>query len=215
MPTRVIIRAPEEEISSVVESNSPSFRRRRRAPALSSKDVSASQRLSGYLFIFISYVVLFVSSIKKNEKVEAKYDGTENEETGQSLPPISEWKRLSAVVGSASFSGLMIFTVMAHFDKICAPNLWLAIYKDGSLGEGIILMVLFFAAIFMLYVSTSITGIGGAVGKNYNVYFSSWLGFFSCVYTFGLWKDSAISNNVSTVFIFSFSMIAEVIRSNK
>lgn len=159
--------------------------------------------------------MLFVSSIKKNEKVEAKYDGTENEETGQSLPPISEWKRLSAVVGSASFSGLMIFTVMAHFDKICAPNLWLAIYKDGSLGEGIILMVLFFAAIFMLYVSTSITGIGGAVGKNYNVYFSSWLGFFSCVYTFGLWKDSAISNNVSTVFIFSFSMIAEVIRSNK
>lgn len=201
MPTRVIIRAPEEEISSVVESNSPSFRNRRRAPALSSKDVSASQRLSGYLFIFISYVVLFVSSIKKNEKVEVKYDGSDNEEAVQSLPSIAEWKRLSAVFGSASFSGLMIFTVIAHFDKICAPNLWLAIYKDGSLVEGIILMVLFIAASFMLYVSTSITGIGGAVGKNYNVYFSSWLGFFSCVYTFSLWKNSAISNNVSIGFI--------------
>lgn len=195
MPTRVFLRVPDDSILSLSSSSmrlagpsdNRSFRRTiKRRSTLSSKDISASSRLSGYLLIFIAYVVLLVSSIK-NDPVEED----------SNLPPISEWKRMSAMIGSASFSGLVSFIVLIHFDTFCAPNLWLKIFKDGSLGEGIILFILFFAAIFMIYVSTSVDGIGGVVGKNYNVYFSSWMGFFTCVYTFGLWKKDAVLNSVS------------------
>lgn len=203
MPTRVFIREPgDENISALSPPSSPelsgsiftsnqstSFRRsrRRRPPSLSTKDISASSRLSGYLFIFTAYVVLFVSSIKFEEK--------ENEANDDNLLEINEWKRLCSIVGSASFAGLMVFIVGMHFDLIIAPNLWLAIFKDGSYGEALLLTILVFAAIFMVYVSTSVDGIGGFVGANYNVYFSSWIGFFACLYTFDLWKKSALENN--------------------
>ncbi len=115
----------------------------------------------------------------------------------ENLPEINEWKRLSSVIGSSAFAGLMIFIVGVHFDHIIAADLWLAIFKDGSCGEALLLTILVFAAIFLVVVSTSVNGIGGFAGANYNVYFSSWIGFFACLYTFNLWKKSALENNVS------------------
>jgi hypothetical protein len=202
MPTRVFIRAPSDDnivlsmSSSSLRSGVTSFRKTIRATTLSSKDISASPRLSGYLLIFIAYVVLFVSSIK-HEQTVLDNDDSIDEEVSKNLPPISEWKRLSAIIGSASLSGLMILIVLVHFDTFCFPQLWLKIFRDGSFGESIILTLLFLAARFMVFVSTSLNGLGGVVGKDYNVYFSSWMGFIGCAYTFGLWKNSAMLNSVS------------------
>ena len=212
MPTNIFIKSPNDIIrcqSSSLTLSSPhhsilsptrqsSHRLRRRPPvSLSSKDTSASSRLSGYLFIFTAYIVLFVSSIKHEHTQSENIVRSQNYDDTHSLPSIEEWKRLSAIIGSAAISILMVLITLIHFDMVCAPNLWLAIFKDGSYGEAIILVLLILASLFMVYVSTSVSGIGGFVGKNYNVYFSSWIGFFACSYTLGLWKTSAISNNVS------------------
>lgn len=226
MPTKIFIKSPDDIIrcqSSSSNLSSPhhsilsasrqsSHRLRRRPPAsLSSKDTSASSRLSGYLFIFTAYIVLFVSSIKhehtQSENIVRSLNYDDATDT-HNLPSIEEWKRLSAIIGSSAISILIVLITLIHFDMVCAPNLWLAIFKDGSYGEAIILILLILASLFMVYVSTSVSGIGGVVGKNYNVYFSSWIGFFACSYTLGLWKTSAISNNVSYTHAFCILLCA-------
>ncbi len=227
MPTQVFIRSPDEIVRCPSSSSTASQRhsiltpsrqssiRRRPPTSLSSKDISASSRLSGYLLIFTAYIVLFVSSMKH------EFSEPENSKQYQydivSLPLIQEWRKLSAIVGSAAISFLMVLIIAIHFDMVCAPNLWLKIFKDGSYGEGIFLTFLTLVSLFMVYVSTSVNGIGGFVGKNYNVYFSSWIGFFACSYTLGLWKISGISNNVSpqsTVHLV-YSLFALIIPQNQ
>lgn len=213
MPTRIFIRSPDDILRcqsssppssarhSILTSNRPSSHRliRRRPPtSLSSKDISASSRLSGYLFIFTAYIVLFVSSMKFEQEENENIQQLQTDQADNyNLPSIKEWKRLSAIIGSVTISILMVVIISVHFDMVCAPNVWLTIFKDGSYGEGFILVLLILASLFMVYVSTSVSGIGGFVGKNYNVYFSSWIGFFACSYTLGLWRTSAMSSNVS------------------
>ena len=214
MPTKVFIRAPTDDDNLILTSMSSSsndiffpnnllFRRSLKHLTLSSKDISASSRLSGYLLIFTAYVVLLVSSLQHEQDGKTiqiqkdNYKYYEDDDENTIFLPISEWKRMSCMIASASFAGLMVFIVLIHFDTFFFPQLWLQIFGDGSIGEGIILTILFVAAIFTVFVSTSVNGIGGVVGKNYNAYFSSWMGFFACVYTFGLWKNNAMLNSVS------------------
>jgi len=218
MPTRICIKnlndeanilsvaSPTSPVGSIISSQNqnPSFRRGR-MQSLSSRDISASSRLSGYLFIFTAYVVLFVSSFKY-ESIEDKFtDALAQDVVAEHVIDIKEWKRLSAMVGSASFVGLMVLIVGVHFDTMIARKLWLKIFRDGSMGEAIILTILNLGALFMVYVCTSINGIGGFAGTNYNVYFSSWLGFFACVYTFGLWNTAASQRNVNITFSLRYS----------
>ena len=138
MPTQIFIRSPDDLLSCRSLSNSPtrhtvlnssrqsSLRLRRRPPqSLSSRDISASPRLSGYLFIFTAYIVLFVSSMKFAQ---------EEESVIYKLAIIEEWKKLSTIIGSASISFLVVLIISVHFDMVCVPNLWLAIFKDGSYG---------------------------------------------------------------------------------
>lgn len=221
MPTKVFIRAPSEDdddndnlilasmssssLRSDIFPNNLLFRRSLKHLTLSSKDISASSRLSGYLLIFTAYVVLLVSSLQHEQDGKTvqiqkdlnNYQYYEDDNENTIFLPISEWKKMSCIISSASFSGLMVFIVLIHFDTFLVPQLWLQIFGDGSIGEGIILTVLFVAAIFTVFVSTSVNGIGGVVGKNYNAYFSSWMGFFACVYTLGLWKNNVLLNSVS------------------
>ena len=124
MPTNVFMRPESDENDDISLSMSSSslfgrsgsfsnnllFRRSFKQLILSSRDISASSRLSGYLLIFIAYVVLFVSSLQKDD--DSNNDGGDN----LLLLQISEWKQQSSIIGSAAFSGLMVFIVLIHFD---------------------------------------------------------------------------------------------------
>jgi hypothetical protein len=155
----------------------------RRYNQIASDDIYASSRLSGYLFIFTAYCVLFVSSFQaRNNDRQVENDLT-----------LSTWKFWCTFYGSLGFMIAMIVTIAAHFDSFLCPRLWRFVFKLGSKGECFVLSVLIAFAIFMVYCSTSTNGLGGFAALNYNVYFSSWAGLVACSYTMDLWLTDSVS----------------------
>jgi hypothetical protein len=155
------------------------------------EDVSASSRLSGYLFIFTAYCVLFVSTVKFRQ--DNKDTDFESESEG---PQLSDWKLACTLYGSLAFMAVILFIVAVHFDAFMCLRLWRLLFKDGSMGSGIILIILVLFALAMVYVSTSMTGLGGNAGLNYNVFFSAWAGLFACFHTFNLWVKSTGTKSI-------------------
>lgn len=161
--------------------SSLSFRRRtqdlvRRYDAMNNitaRDISASNRLSGYLFVFTSYVVLLlsasVSSVQDMDYIQEHR--------------LSEWKLQCAFWGSATFVGLSLVIIAVHFDTLFLHKFWRVVFQDGSLGELSLCGLLLLGSLFLVYVVTSRDGLGGFLMTNSNAYFSSWLGFFACAHT--------------------------------
>ncbi len=217
---------------------------RRVEARLASNDISASSRLTGYIFIFTAYCVLFVSSIKYEQPdegferindavnvLEAEIemdmeddngdgDGNGNDNYNGIPQPLklSDWKMKCTIYGSATYIAIIIIIISVHFDRYAFPNFWRNMFKNGSRGECTILSILMIFSIFMLYVSTSTTGLGGFAGAKTNVFFSSWLGCIAAAHTFDLWwiasgkerigdilkKKCQTNYNWSWTFLFSF-----------
>jgi len=173
----------------------------RRYNQIASDDIYASSRLSGYLFIFTAYCVLFVSSFQaKNSGLQVQNDLT-----------LSTWKFWCTFYGSLGFMITMVVTVAAHFDSFLCPRLWRCIFKLGSKGECVFLSVLVTFAIFLVYCSTSTNGLGGFAALNYNVYFSSWAGLVACCYTMDLWLTDSVSEMLSYLLYSNKYWILEIL----
>lgn len=108
-------------------------------------------------------------------------------------PELSDWKRKCTLYGSLTSMVAVIFIVALHFDSFLLPQLWRITFKNGSMGECTMLAFLTLFAIFIVYVATSTTGLGGYAGLNYNVFFSSWAGLVGCCHTFDLWLVDSVS----------------------
>ena len=97
--------------------------------------------------------------------------------------------KLNGAVGVASagvFFSLIILWM--HMDTVVCPQLWREVFKDGSVHERNILILSIAFWIFGLYVCTSSFSIGEVQA---NVYFTTWICFFSIVNTYHEWRVSA------------------------
>ena len=116
---------------------------------------------------------------------------------------VYRWKLWGAVYAGAIGVGLSLLILVAHFDTFCVPRLWMHVFRDGSVIERnlIIVLLLFWAA--ALHVCTSSLSIGevrpnendaSSLERRYfclsyefhvalqqvgNVYFTTWIGTYS------------------------------------
>jgi hypothetical protein len=147
-------------------------------------DISVSSRLSGYLFIFISYLVLLVSTT-------LSYDIIDEEMESDKITK-SKWKQDMTLFGSVTFLGLTFLIILVHFDTWLFPKFWWRVFRPGSKWEGMLLICTMLLSLGIVFASTSSDGLGGVAALNYNVYILSWLGLVLTIYTFNLWLVSVV-----------------------
>jgi len=174
---------------------------------LSTSDIRASPRLIGYIYQLVASVVLLISCVAffKTEQRLADFDleairkNLRREIHYSVAGPVYFWKLIgSQVIGTLGVAMTLIITV-AHFDTVCFPKFWLAIFRDGSKWEQNILklMILFWA--LALHICTSSLSVGEVQG---NVFFTTWIAFAASAMNYGVWKTSAgfesLAEKVST-----------------
>mmetsp|Transcript_1191 Transcript_1191/g.2591 ORF Transcript_1191/g.2591 Transcript_1191/m.2591 type:complete len:265 (+) Transcript_1191:153-947(+) len=81
-----------------------------------------------------------------------------------------------------------ILIIAAHFDTIAFPDFWKVVFQDGSRYEQYICItsVLYWAA--AIHINTSTLSVGEVQA---NVFFTTWIAFFSSVLNFGVWRVAA------------------------
>eukprot|EP00804_Cyclotella_cryptica_P023465 CCRYP_012122-RA/>CCRYP_012122-RA protein AED:0.03 eAED:0.03 QI:177/1/1/1/0/0.5/2/1171/389 len=96
------------------------------------------------------------------------------------------------VYGSIVVSGLLtaitLFVLFAHLDSFCCPNKFRYFFRDGSLSERNLILVLIVISAISLHISTSRFSVGEA---QTNVFFSTWTNFISCAVNFEVWRTGA------------------------
>lgn len=165
------------------------------AGRLTSDDIRASPRFAGYVFSMIAAAVLLVSAVQfyrqdtlvDEEIVLPEVDNdTFFVTTGSAL--VYRWKLWGAIYAGSIGVALSLLILLAHFDTCCLPQLWMHVFRDGSIIErSIILFLLAFWAT-TLHVCTSSLSIGEQVG---NVYFTTWIAFGSIALNYFVWRESA------------------------
>jgi hypothetical protein len=166
-------------------------------PGISTSDIRASPRLIGYIYQLLASVVLLISVVAFYKDDEQKLLDIDLQELKENLRreiynslsgPVYYWKLIgSAVIGSVGVAMSLIITV-AHFDTVCFPKFWLAIFRDGSKWEQNLMrfMILFWAA--GLHVCTSSLSVGEVQG---NVFFTTWIAFAASAMNYGVWRTSS------------------------
>jgi hypothetical protein len=165
---------------------------------LSTSDIRASPRLVGYVYQLLASAVLLISVVKFYRNSEADrlinintdfVKENFNAEIYYSVAgPVYVWKLIGcAAVGSVGAAVSLIITV-AHFDTVCVPRFWVAVFRDGSRWEQNILrfMILFWAV--GLHVCTSSLSVGEIQG---NIFFTTWIAFAASVLNYGVWRTSS------------------------
>lgn len=120
---------------------------------LSTTDIRASPRLIGYIYQLLASTVLLISVVKfyRNSEAEKLVDiDTEDfaKEIYYSLTgPVYLWKLIGCAVVGTVGAAVTLFISVAHFDTVCFPQFWVAIFRDGSRWEQNILrfMIVFWA----------------------------------------------------------------------
>jgi len=134
---------------------------------------------------------------------------------------VYRWKLWGAIYLSSAGLALSLFTVLVHFDTLVAPNLWIALFRDGSLAERnwILFLTLFWGA--AVHVCTRFVRSFGftlmllvafvhylvfthvyydhvsfkstlSVGESQaNVFFTTWIAFGASALNFRVWRESA------------------------
>lgn len=183
---------------------------------LTTDDIRASPRFVGYIFSMIAASVLLVSVVqfyRQDALVQEELPEVDNDiffvTTGGFL--VYRWKLWGAMYAGSIGVGLSLSIILAHFDTIFLPRLWMHVFKDGSLIERnmILLLMAFWAA--ALHICTSSLSIGE---QEANVYFTTWIGklivttqnnrhsfasytIFFCIafgsvgFNYGVWRESA------------------------
>ena len=91
-----------------------------------------------------------------------------------------------AVASTGVFFSLLILWM--HMDTVVCPHIWREVFRDGSIHERNILLLSIAFWIFGLYVCTSSFSVGEVQA---NVYFTTWICFFSILHTYREWRVAA------------------------
>jgi hypothetical protein len=98
------------------------------------------------------------------------------------------WKVWGAVAVSACGCLVYLLIILAHFDTVCLPNLWVRVFRDGSLAERNLLLLLIVFWIAGLNINTGSLSAGE---WQPNVFFTTWIAFCATVNNFAVWRESA------------------------
>jgi hypothetical protein len=83
---------------------------------------------------------------------------------------------------------IYLFIVLAHFETVCCPQVWVRVFRDGSLSERNLILALIFYWFLGLHINTSAL----SVGENQpNVFFTSWIAFAATANNYMVWRESA------------------------
>jgi hypothetical protein len=196
--TRVSSRRIVRFRSSIFRESAEEEEEQERKRGLSTTDIRASPRLVGYFYQLLASTVLLITVVKfyRNSAEDATVFSIDSglmhvsdRNIFESINgPVYYYKLVGcAVIGSVG-AGVCSFIVLAHFDTVCFPRLWVTFFRDGSKWEQNLLrlMLLFWAA--GLHVCTSSLSVGEVQG---NVYFTTWIAFASACLNYGVWRVSA------------------------
>lgn len=171
---------------------------------LSREDIRASPRLLGYIFQWLASSVMLISVLKFYFEDERKNEDTptfwllfQQEREGNSLRdelfltlsgPVFTWKLIGCFVVSGIGTVINLVIILAHFDTLCLPSLWLRMFRDGSRYEQciVISMAIFWAG--GIHINTSPLAVGESQA---NIFFTTWICFFSSFINCGVWRVSA------------------------
>lgn len=98
------------------------------------------------------------------------------------------WKVWGAIAVSATGCFIYLVIILAHFNTICLPNLWMNQFRDGSIAERNLLMLLIFFWIAGLHINTSSLSVAESQP---NVFFTTWIAFCATVNNLAVWRESA------------------------
>jgi hypothetical protein len=102
--------------------------------------------------------------------------------------PIFTWKLVGCFIVSGIGTLVNMMIILCHFDTIFFPSFWLRIFRDGSILEAIIVYTMAVIWAGGLHVNTSPLSVGEIQA---NVYFTTWIAFFTSVVNCGVWRVSA------------------------
>lgn len=161
--------------------------------AIGTDDIRASPRLLGYIFSMIAGAVMLISVVEfYQETFQVPNDTIELEDLYKYYyyagGVVYRWKLWGAIYISTAGVILSFLTVLVHFDTVVAPNLWILLFRDGSLAERnwILFLSLFWAA--AVHVCTSTLSVGESQP---NVYFTTWIAFSASAMNYGIWRESS------------------------
>jgi len=162
---------------------------------LSTSDLRASPRLIGYIYQLLASVVLLISCVafwseEELGPIEIKkiWENRQGDIYYSVAGPVSIWKLTGSMAVGPTGMGITLAICLAHFDTVCFPRFWVAIFSDGSKCEQYLLlfMILFWA--FGLHICTSSLSVGEVQG---NVFFTTWIAFAASAMNYGVWRTSA------------------------
>mmetsp|Transcript_23788 Transcript_23788/g.26705 ORF Transcript_23788/g.26705 Transcript_23788/m.26705 type:complete len:427 (-) Transcript_23788:1638-2918(-) len=170
--------------------------------ALSNEDIRASPRLLGYCFQLLASIVMLinVSAFYRDEanptnaspKIRSQFNKTRTEGNDFFLSPegdtVRTWKLIGSFVISVVGTIVTLGIIFVHFDTIFCPSFWLRNFRDGSKYEQYLLIFLTIFWMIGLHVNTSFHSVGESQP---NVFFTSWICFFSAVLNYGIWRISS------------------------
>ncbi|KAG7373168.1 hypothetical protein IV203_033892 [Nitzschia inconspicua] len=171
---------------------------------LSREDIRASPRLLGYIFQLLASTVMLISVLKfyfqdegNSETTPAVWSLFKNEREGESLRddlfitlagPVFTWKLIGCFVVAGLGTIINLFVILAHFDTVVVPWLWLRIFRDGSRYEQVIVIAMVFFWAGGIHINTSPLSVGES---NPNTYITTWVSFFAAFLNAGVWRVSA------------------------
>jgi len=173
--------------------------------ALSSEDIRASPRLLGYCFQLLASIVMLISvSTFLGEDVGEVWDIfnrngadrlAERYHSNDSRA-VFVWKLFGCFAVSGLGTIVTLGIILVHFDTVCFPSYWHNKFRDGSKHEQVLLILL---AVFWglgLHINTSSLSVGQSQA---NVFFTSWISFFSAVLNYGIWRVSAGRTSIANM----------------
>lgn len=167
--------------------------------ALSSEDIRASPRLLGYCFQLLASIVMLISVstfLSEEERENTEIWDIFNRMIGDSKGlyysyesrAVFAWKLFGCFAVSGLGTIITLAIILVHFDTICFPSYWLRTFRDGSNYEQVLLISLGIFWAFALHINTSSLSVGQSQA---NVFFTSWISFFSAIQNYGIWRISA------------------------
>ena len=179
--------------------------------ALSSEDIRASPRLLGYCFQLLASLVMLISvsafyGEDKGENSTEIWDMfTSNRTRGESKElfyfndetrVVFGWKLIGCFVVSGFGTIVTLGIILVHFDTIFFPSFWRRNFQDGSRHEQVLLLLLVIFWGLGLHVNTSSLSVGESQA---NVFFTTWISFFSAILNYGIWRISAGRRSIANM----------------
>ena len=193
----------------VVSLKSSLIRDKKLIRALSSEDIRASPRLLGYCFQLLASIVMLISvstfvSEEEGENYTEIWD-IFNRTRGDSMEKlyysnesraVFAWKLFGCFAVSGLGAIITLAIILAHFDTICFPSYWLRKFRNGSRYEQVLLISLGVFWGLGLHINTSSLSVGQSQA---NVFFTSWISFFSAILNYGMWRISAGRRSIANL----------------